>query len=620
MSAAITTAIILAAGRGTRLRNTWPDLPKGFVEIDGEPLIERSLRLLSQAGITRMVIVAGYKAEVYEALAARRTGVEVTLNTEYATTESMASLARALDIVDDDFLLLESDLFYEPRALRTLLDSAEPDSLLASAPTGATDEVWIDAPQAKLRRLSKRRSEIDDPAGEFVGILRISRALGRRMHADYRAFVETKGHGRMAYETEALVGAAVEHPVHVEVVPDLLWGEVDYESHYHRLVDEVVPELARRSAAPRFERRVLLNPGPATTSDTVKQALVMPDVCPREEEFCQRVADVRRRLAAVAGDPAEVTAIPVVGSGTTALEATLVSFVPDEGEVIFVENGDYGTRLIEMAKTYGIAHSVVAPGWGVPVDPDELARVMSERAGRATHLFFVHHETSSGLLNPLDVLARLGHEHGLCVMVDAMSSYGVLDVPVGGAGDASTADVIVASANKCIQGMAGLAFAIARRSVVEDARGVTPRSFVLNLVAEYDHLERTGQSRFTLPPQVLSALQQALIEFEEEGLAGRRARYERSMQTLVAGLRELDFELLLEDDVQSGILVAIREPAAAWYDFDSLHDAMYAEGFTIYPGKAGAEPTFRLSVLGAISSTDIEGFLAALRRYLDRVR
>ena len=242
----------------------------------------------------------------------------------------------------------------------------------------------------------------------------------------------------------------VEHPIHVRVVPDLLWGEVDYESHYERLVGEVVPELARRTAAPG-DRRVLLNPGPATTTDSVKHALVMTDVCPRETEFCDRMADVRHRLAAVSGDPTDVTAIPVVGSGTTALEATLVSFVPDDGEVVVVENGDYGTRLLDIAKTYGIRHTAYSPGWGAPVDETALAEVLETRRGSATHLFFIHHETSSGLLNPIAPMVRLAREHGLTTMVDAMSSYGVLDVPVGGA---EGADVVVSSANKCIQGMA----------------------------------------------------------------------------------------------------------------------------------------------------------------------
>jgi len=365
------------------------------------------------------------------------------------------------------------------------------------------------------------------------------------------------------------------------------------------------------------ERKILLNPGPATTSEGVKQALLIPDICPREETVCEMLSDVRRRLAAIAGDPSEISAIPVVGSGTTALEATLVSFVPADGAALIIENGDYGTRIVEIARATGIPHRVVTMGWGEPIDLAAVEGFLQNEADRITHLVFVHHETSSGLLNPLDELMALARRFGVAVIVDAMSSYAALPVPIGaGMG----ADVLVSSANKCIQGMAGLSFAIATHRAIEDARRASPRSLVLDLVAEFDHLEKTGQMRFTCPPQLLSALHRALIEFDAEGLEARAARYALSMRTLVAGLRELGFDLLLEARHQSGILVAVREPQAPWYDFKAMHDALFDEGFTIYPGKPDATPTFRLAVLGDIDKTDIERFLAAFRRYLETAK
>jgi 2-aminoethylphosphonate-pyruvate transaminase len=364
------------------------------------------------------------------------------------------------------------------------------------------------------------------------------------------------------------------------------------------------------------ERKILLNPGPATTSEGVKQALLIPDICPREDAFCEMLLDVRRRLAAIAGDTARISAIPVVGSGTTALEATLVSFIPDDGLALILENGDYGTRLLEMARVCGIPHRGVTMGWGQAIDLAVVERTLQSEADAITHLVFVHHETSSGLLNPLDELTALAARFGVTVIVDAMSSFAALPVPIGTNG----ADILVSSANKCIQGMAGLSFAIATHRAIEDARRATPRSLALNLVAEFDHLEKTGQMRFTCPPQLLSALHRALIEFEAEGLEARGERYAKSMQTLVTGLRELGFELLLEDRHQSGILVAIREPRERWYDFKAMHDALFEEGFTIYPGKPDATPTFRLAVLGDIDETDIQRFLSTFRRYLETAK
>jgi 2-aminoethylphosphonate aminotransferase len=365
-------------------------------------------------------------------------------------------------------------------------------------------------------------------------------------------------------------------------------------------------------------RRILLNPGPATTSLAVKRALVIPDVCPRETELCDLFADVRRRLAALAGDPAEIAAVPVVGSGTAALEAALVSFVPPDGRLVVLDNGDYGERLVQIARTHALPLEVVSAGWGQPFDLAALDVTLSALGGGATHLAFVHHETSTGMLNPLPEIAALARRHGLRTIVDAMSSFAALPMRVSAA--AGGVDALVSSANKCLQGMAGLAFVIGTRAVFDAGRAFPPRSLYLNLSAELAHLEKTGQSRFTVPPQVLSALRQALVETEAEGIGGRGARYARSMAALMAGLRELGLSFLLEDRHQSGILVAIREPDAPWYDFGRMHDALYAEGFTIYPGKAGRTPTFRLSVLGDIDERDILAFLAALRGHFERAR
>jgi 2-aminoethylphosphonate aminotransferase len=363
------------------------------------------------------------------------------------------------------------------------------------------------------------------------------------------------------------------------------------------------------------KRKVLLNPGPATTSQGVKEALVITDVCPREQSFCDLYADVRRRLAELAGDPAEIAAIPVVGSGTTAMEAMIVSLVPANGGLVIIDNGDYGTRFAKLAAAHQINHHVVEAGWGQSIDLEALDRELAGLSGM-THLVFIHHETSSGLLNPLEALTTLGRKHGLSVMVDAMSSFGCLPMRVGEGG----IDTLVSSSNKCVQGMAGLGIVITTRAELERARAHDRRCFVLDLVAEQDHLEATGQSRFTVPPQVVSALHQALLELEQESLSGRQKRYAESMSALTSGLAELGFELLLEPEQQSRILVAIREPEQAWYDFEHMHAAMDAAGFTIYPGKPGAAPTFRLAVLGDIDSGDIRSFLEALRGYLDDVR
>jgi 2-aminoethylphosphonate-pyruvate transaminase len=253
MASAPRTAVILAAGMGTRLRGMFSDRPKGFIEIGGEVLIGRSIRLLQARGVERIVIVSGYLGEAYERLARETPGVETVENAAYATTGSMASLVCALEGVNEDFLLLESDLFYEERALDVLLEAKERDVLLASGPTGATDEVWIEAPGGFLAAMSKEAGTLGQVYGELVGIVRVSWPLAQCMADAYAEFVEKNGHGQMAYETDALVAAAAQRPVALRLVPDLLWGEVDYESHYLRVRDEVFPRWLDACGAAQSE-------------------------------------------------------------------------------------------------------------------------------------------------------------------------------------------------------------------------------------------------------------------------------------------------------------------------------------------------------------------------------
>jgi aspartate aminotransferase-like enzyme len=255
-------------------------------------------------------------------------------------------------------------------------------------------------------------------------------------------------------------------------------------------------------------------------------------------------------------------------------------------------------------------------GWAVPIDPAAVEARLRGADAPFTHAWFVHHETSSGLLNPIDPLLAVFRRHGVRVLLDAMSSFACLPTPVGAGG----VDAVVSSSNKCVQGMAGLGIVVATRALLDEARGTARRCFSLDLVAEADHLEKTGQSRFTVPPQVVSALHQALVELDAEGLAARQARYAKSMTVLVDGLAALGLEPLLDEGEPSRILVAIRAPQEPWYDFDAMHDALDAEGFTIYPGKPGAAPAFRLAVLGAIDHRDIEAFLEALGRYVRGAR
>jgi 2-aminoethylphosphonate-pyruvate transaminase len=229
-------AVILAAGQGIRLRSVVDDRPKGLIEIAGEALAARSVRLLRESGVHDITIVAGYRAEQYAQFCAQDGGLRLVTNSDYASTGSMASFAIALDAgVATDILVLESDIIYEPRALTTIIAAHGEAATLVSAPTAAGDEVWVHAVEGRLHAMSKQRSELPDTVGEFVGITRLSAAVAHAMRGEFSRFVAVHGHRRMDYETGALVAVAAQRPVSVVVVPTLQWGEIDDESQYTRV-------------------------------------------------------------------------------------------------------------------------------------------------------------------------------------------------------------------------------------------------------------------------------------------------------------------------------------------------------------------------------------------------
>lgn len=361
------------------------------------------------------------------------------------------------------------------------------------------------------------------------------------------------------------------------------------------------------------KRNVLLNPGPATTTETVKKAMVVPDICPREKEFGDVMKRVGEKLVDVVGGAGDYVAVPFCGSGTLGLEACISSMVPDGRKLLVVDNGAYGTRIVKIARIHKIEVLVHQKQWGESPDLEAIEALLQANAGQVSHLAVVHHETTTGMLNPVQDCIRLAHRHGVQVMVDAMSSYA--GIPI----DARTMDFdyLVSSSNKCIQGMPGITFVICRKAAMESSADMAPRTLYMDLHQQYRYFVENHQSAFTPPVQVFYALDRALDEYFEETGPGRAARYAESFRVLMEGVRSLGFRPLLRDDQQSGILLAIEEPSNPAYSFDDLHDHMRALGFTIYPGKGAFLPTFRLSVLGAITYRDIQEFLDELKRYLE---
>lgn len=361
------------------------------------------------------------------------------------------------------------------------------------------------------------------------------------------------------------------------------------------------------------ERKVLLNPGPATTTETVKMAQVVPDICPREKEF----GEVMRQLSAdlvrvVHGENADYTAVLFCGSGTVCIDAAVSSLAPQDGKVLLANNGAYSRRAREVCEAYGISFVDMALPVDQPVDPALVAETLAANPD-ISFVYTTHHETGTGVLNPIREIGAAAHEAGVPLVVDTTSSLAMLPIDVV----RDNVDVCMASAQKGIQGMTGLSFIIGRRSLIEESGSYPTRSYYCNLFQQYDYFERTGQMHFTPPVQTIYAARQALAEYFEEG---EQAKYERHCalaQRIHEGLKRLGLSETIKPEYQSQLVVSVAYPDSPNWDFEKVHDYCYERGYTIYPGKIEGQDTFRLCTLGALMPDDIDGFMDVLAAALD---
>ena len=357
-----------------------------------------------------------------------------------------------------------------------------------------------------------------------------------------------------------------------------------------------------------IKRNILLNPGPATTTDTVKAAQLVPDICPREHEFGELMRAFGNDLLRVVHVTPDAWATGLFcGSGTIAMDACVSSLVPADGKLLIVNNGAYSARAAEMARAYGVPHiDLTFPIDGLP----DLARVEQTLAEHPeiTAVYTTHQETGTGILNPVREIGALAHACGAICIADTISTFAMIPIDA----EEMNIDVCMSSAQKGIQGMTGLSFVLARKSVLDTAAHYPVRSYYTNLVMQYEGFEKTGEMRFTPPVQVVYAAKRALAEYFAEGEKKKWARHTRVMDAIHEGLESLGLEEAIPREIQSGLVAAVRYPDDPNFDFTRVHDYCYERGFTIYPGKMQTEKTFRLCSLGAIDVPDIAAFFHVL--------
>ncbi|MGG2483842.1 2-aminoethylphosphonate--pyruvate transaminase [Brevibacillus borstelensis] len=354
---------------------------------------------------------------------------------------------------------------------------------------------------------------------------------------------------------------------------------------------------------------LLLTPGPLSTSPSVRAAMLR-DWCTWDDDYNQLVQSIRRRLVSLAAaKPDGYTSVLIQGSGTFCVEAVISSAVPKDGKLLVLTNGAYGDRIAKIANVHGIPMARMAFGEMEPVNPDSLVEKL-EQDTAITHVAVVHCETTTGMLNPLEQMAHAVKRFNKILIVDAMSSFGGIPLDAAELG----ADFLVSSANKCIQGVPGFGFVIAKTASLEACKGQA-RSLSLDLYDQWETMEKQGGKwRFTSPTHTVRAFYQALVELEQEGGVGaRNKRYADNQRLLVEGMEGLGFSCLLPARWQSPIITSFRYPDHPEFRFETFYERLKQAGFVIYPGKISQAETFRIGNIGEVYAEDIDRLVQAVK-------
>ena len=363
-----------------------------------------------------------------------------------------------------------------------------------------------------------------------------------------------------------------------------------------------------------IKRNVLLNPGPSTTTDTVKYAQVVPDICPREKEFGGLMKGLREDLVKVVhGKLDEYTAVLFCGSGTINMDVCLNSLLPENKKILIVNNGAYSSRGVEICEYYGLPHINLQ----FPVDqqPDlQLVEKTLKENSDIALVYTTHNETGTGILNPIREIGALAHKYGAVFAVDTTSTYAMRPINVYD----DNIDFCMASAQKGLQAFTGLSYVVGRKDIIERSKEYPKRSYYCNLYMQYDFFERTGEMHFTPPVQTIYATLQALKEYWTEGEEAKWARHTRVFNAINEGLDKLGFKQVIKPEWRAGLVASAIYPDDDNWNFERVHDYCYERGFTIYPGKISTTNTFRLCALGAIDEQDVRDFFVVFEEALKK--
>jgi 2-aminoethylphosphonate-pyruvate transaminase len=606
-------AVILAAGAGRSLYPLTRERPKPLLEINGVSLLERLLVQAASRGLAPVVVIGHQKERVLEAI--RRvelpagTRVEVVENPLYERTNTLYSLwlARAA-CTGHAVAVLDGDLACDERVLARVLDDPRPAALAVDRMRVMGDEeVKVVVADGRIARVGKEVPPAD-AHGEFLGVARYDAASAARLFAIADELVAA---GNLAaYYEEAIARLAAEDVVGAADVTGLPWVEIDFVTDYVealRLFGDA-DRAAALASMPGIRRQLLFCPGPVLVSRRVRQAAASPAIGHREVEFSEVLNRVRLKLGKAFGvrNLHRYTTVVVNGSGSAANEALLGSAAQGR-RCLVLANGEFGERLVQLARHSGAVVTPLAWRWGQPFDLGAVAAALA--GGGHDAVVWVHHETSTGMLNPLGEVAALARAHGAATYVDAVSSLGGVPVDV----EAHELTFCTSSANKAIGSIPGLSFVCGQREAFEALAPVRARSMYLDLYRHYTYNDRLYQTPNTPAVTLYFALDAALDDVLRDGLERRFAHFAGLARRLRRGFRKLGLRPFIPERLMSPLLTTLELPTG--FGAAEFHDRLKDAGYIVYAGKGILKDrVFQVANIGALTPRHCDAFLQALER------
>ncbi len=595
--------VVLADEKSEKVVNG-SGLVRSLAKIDGLPLIVRNLRILHAAGVEEAIVVTGFEAEqVRDVLSRYHIGLRVVeVENRHWERGNAHSVLAAADYIDGPCLLVPCSYLYPPSLVRRMLSCPAPVDSVVLAVDKRVDEVFDENECIKVRMHGDIAWDVgmhlNAPDGVAPGMIRISIPLIetlRRLVADADLSI-----------LDCLRALARRGRVRALDVNNTRWIAISSPQarRYAELLLKMHGDTLETSDT--GGDAILLNPGPVTTTPRVKAAVGARDMCHREPVFSSLLDSVQRKLGTVFGASDAHDVLLVTASGTGGAESALSTFIPERRSVLVLNNGAFGARLSEIARTHSITVKEIRLPWGEEIPLSMIRRTLEANPDIAV-VAMVHHETSIGVLNPVREISEVVHEFGVKLIVDAVSSLGgeVLDV------EQDNIDVCVSSANKCLHALSGLASICVRRDIWSTIEDSAPRSYYLDLRRYWDFMKNQRQTPFTPSVNTLMSMNAALDELLEIGVAARQRHYRHLNKHLRDGLEGLGLELLVDPERSSHSLTIVKVPENLSYH--DIYQGVKERGFIVYECKGHLSGRyFQVANMGAIETVHIDEFVAAL--------